>query len=140
MRDASKNIEGQEYGAPTEGLTFAHDTAGGDIDGDGDIDLYSGKVLLLNDGTGHFKNESQLLPEEARPTDTHIMSSVMADLDNDGVDDLVSAQFNGGTNNVFFSRWSNGTSGWQKVQLPSGLYGSNTKLQRRDRRRHLAMV
>lgn len=126
LRDASKNIEGQEYGAPTEGLTFAHDTAAGDIDGDGDIDLYSGKVLLLNDGTGHFKNESQLLPEEARPTDTNIMSSVMADLDNDGVDDLVSAQFNGGTNNVFFSRWSNGTPGWQKVQLPGGLYGSNT--------------
>jgi Ca2+-binding RTX toxin-like protein len=50
----------------------------------------------------------------------------MGDLDNDGVDDLISAQFNGGTTNVFFSRWSNGTPAWQKVQLPDGLYGSNT--------------
>lgn len=86
--DATKNIEGQEDGInPPENHSFGHELSVGDVDGDGDNDIYTGKILLINDGTGHFTNETDKLPNELKPS-RNLWSSVIADFNNDGVDDF----------------------------------------------------
>ncbi|GKY87032.1 FG-GAP repeat domain-containing protein [Sinisalibacter aestuarii] len=72
-----------------------------DVDGDGDLDLYLANVslfsdldsqdrLLINDGTGHFTDEtSARLPADSGST----MDAAAADLDGDGTMDIVLARF-----------------------------------------------
>ena len=88
--DASTNIEGQEDNiSPPEGHAFGHELSIGDVDGDGDIDIYTGKnYYLLNDGSGSFTNNTDLLPEELKPWGRNLWSSVIADFNNDGIDDF----------------------------------------------------
>jgi len=86
--DATKNIEGQEDGInPPDGHGFGHELSVGDVDGDGDNDIFTGKILLINDGSGNFENATQKLPNELKPR-RNIWSSVIADFNNDGVDDF----------------------------------------------------
>jgi len=86
--DATKNIEGQEDGiSPPNGHSFGHELSVGDVDGDGDNDIFTGKTLLINDGSGNFENATQKLPNELKPW-RNIWSSVIADFNNDGVDDF----------------------------------------------------
>ena len=87
--DATTNIEGQEDGiTPTEFHTFGHELSVGDVDGDGDNDIYTGKVLLINDGQGRFSNKTNDLPFELKPKRRNLWSSVIADFNNDGIDDF----------------------------------------------------
>ncbi|WP_185154119.1 VCBS repeat-containing protein [Fulvivirga sp. M361] len=72
-----------------------------DIDGDNDPDLFIGaravpwnygvipdSYLLLNDGTGHFKDVTeQLAPELRNPG--HLTTAVFADMNNDGSEDFI---------------------------------------------------
>ena len=86
--DATRNIEGQEDGiSPPNGHSFGHELSVGDVDGDGDNDIFTGKILLINDGSGNFENATQKLPNELKPW-RNIWSSVIADFNNDGVDDF----------------------------------------------------
>ena len=73
---------------------FTHSTASGDIDGDGDVDLYVGNIgsleapyFLLNDGSGNFVADWDAVPTDVRDewgsADSHI-----ADLDGDGAQDF----------------------------------------------------
>lgn len=129
MVDATANITGQENGGQPPGYTFGHDMSAGDIDGDGDADIYSGKVLLLNDGSGRFESGTLLLPPEAKLTTTYVMTSAIGDLDGDHVEDIVVAYAEGGPAYAILSRWSGDTAGWQVMQLPVGLFGAdNTKV------------
>ena len=86
--DATTNIEGQEDGiSPPEYHTFGHELSVGDVDGDGDNDIYTGKVLLINDGQGNFSNRTVDLPLELKPY-RNLWASVIADFNNDGIDDF----------------------------------------------------
>jgi len=74
--DASTNIEGQEDGvSPPLGHSFGHDLDIGDVDGDGDIDIFTGKILLINDGSGNFSNKTSELAPELKPWGRNLWSS-----------------------------------------------------------------
>jgi len=76
---------------------FAHDASSGDVDGDGDVDVFMNGVMYFNDGEGNFDlidlNQKQVveswgiaLQPVAR---THAHASTIGDYNNDGIDDLV---------------------------------------------------
>ena len=50
---------------------------------------------MLNNGLGVFKNATDFLPQELKPSPEYIMSSAIGDLNNDGVGDIVSAHSDG---------------------------------------------
>lgn len=88
---------------------FSHSATAGDVDGDGDVDIYVGNsccggmpppMLLLNDGQGHFSPGDGRLPTTV--TDTSMNSytrSLFLDSNRDGSPDLVLGAFrdNGST-------------------------------------------
>ena len=74
---------------------FTHSTASGDIDGDGDVDLFVGNLgsweapyFLLNDGSGNFVANWDAVPTEVRD-ERGFPESHIADLDGDGKQDFV---------------------------------------------------
>jgi hypothetical protein len=83
---------------PTDTST-AHGLSSGDIDGDGDIDIYvavnggNGEerrpYFLINDGTGHFTKASDLVPPQFGSEAPGVWPSAeLADFNNDGYADL----------------------------------------------------
>lgn len=79
---------------------FTHNGAAGDIDGDGDIDIFAVtsdtiesefSYLLLNDGDANFTLDRSRLPlslsDSAQLTNSY--SAELVDLDNDGLADLI---------------------------------------------------
>jgi hypothetical protein len=128
LYDASANIQGQESGGLPAGFSFGHELSAGDVNGDGAPDFFTGKLLFLNDGTGKFTNASSQLPQEMRPTDTYLMQSMIGDLNNDGIGDIVAAYADGAANNrsgyILLSNGSASFSNRQLVALPPGRYGA----------------
>ena len=79
-------------------IYFAHDASSGDVDGDGDIDVFMNAVIYFNDGAGNFDivglNQKEVDypccdPSKERVDKTHAHASTMGDYNNDGIDDLV---------------------------------------------------
>ena len=68
---------------------FAHDASSGDINGDGFPDVLAARTLFLNDSGAGFVNSIENLPEEMRRTDHYVMSSLLADFNDDGLADPV---------------------------------------------------
>lgn len=83
---------------------FTHTAAAGDIDGDGDVDLFVGNgyagqnhilsYLLVNDGTGHFAVDRGAIPATSGSvldfdTAHHFPGATLADLDGDRLPDLI---------------------------------------------------
>lgn len=69
---------------------FSMDVAAADLDGDGDVDLvvaqeYRPNVLLVNDGTGRFSDQSTRIPQVDRDSE----DIGIADFDGDGNQDIV---------------------------------------------------
>lgn len=77
---------------------FPHSVASGDIDNDGDIDIYVGNLwaqqminpqLLLNDGNGVFTTANHLLPPQLALQQNGYTTSEFVDVNNDTFLDLV---------------------------------------------------
>ncbi len=80
---------------------FSHGLAAGDIDGDGDLDVYVGNIfgqqqiepyLLINDGAGRFQLDRNSLPTSIKTgvaTENRFTTADMADVDGDGYVDLL---------------------------------------------------
>ena len=106
--NASGNIHGF--------ATVTHSVAAGDIDNDGDIDIFfdgDTSYILLNDGSGIFDVRSDLLPAEVVCCrfDT---TAEMDDLDNDGNVDLILGAVET-TNDIVL--WGNGTGDYSSAQI-----------------------
>lgn len=78
----------------TPRLPFTHSGCSGDIDNDGDIDLFftstmvpMGGIFLKNDGTGNFTYDASLFPTAL--SGKNYYTSVLYDLNTDGYLDLV---------------------------------------------------
>ncbi|WP_299824411.1 FG-GAP-like repeat-containing protein [uncultured Pontibacter sp.] len=93
-------------------LDFTHHVTVGDIDKDGDLDVYfanigggtNGPRMLLNDGTGVFTVGANLLPASVASRNQVYTSSVFADFDRDSDLDLfLGADENGGENLILFN-------------------------------------
>ena len=130
LHDATRNIEGQENGGVPKGFSFAHDLSIGDVNGDGDVDLYAGGVLFINNGRGEFKNAKANF--SGRRSRGYIMSSVMDDFDNDGMADIVplhaESSPSGSKSYVYLSDNEANPGLRLPIELPEGLFGhSNTK-------------
>ena len=85
--ESSANINDENNGLG-QLCRFAHDASGGDPDGDGDIDLFACNMLLVNDGEGRFTIHPYLNLEWNYQYGSP-MSSLLADLNNDGFDDII---------------------------------------------------
>lgn len=130
LYDATANIAGQENGGRVPGLDFSHEISAGDLNGDGAPDIYTARVLLLNDGTGRFTDGSSQLPTELKSFSIpYIMSSTIGDLNGDGIGDLVVAYADGSPANASGYIWlsQNGSPSFANrrlVPLPAGRYGA----------------
>ena len=127
---AEENIEDNNAGAASL-CSFAHDASAGDVDGDQDVDIFACNVLLINDGAGHF-HVHQYINQNWRSANQYgnPMSSLVADLNNDGFDDLLFWSFDNR------SSWSSADEGyillsdhapqienWEQISLPVGPFG-----------------
>ena len=84
---------------PPDDSGFTHNAAGGDVDGDGDVDILvantlgdyiEGPYLLQNDGTAQFTENTERLPDRVRTDGNYWpFAADMADLDGDGHVDLL---------------------------------------------------
>ena len=82
---------------PVLANAFAHDASSGDVDGDGDIDVFMNAVLYFSDGNGNFDivdlNQKEVVEswgvDRKKVDDTHAHASTIGDYNNDGIDDLV---------------------------------------------------
>jgi hypothetical protein len=129
--ESSANINDENNGLG-QLCRFAHDASGGDPDGDGDIDLFACNMLLVNDGEGIFTIHPYLNLEWNYQYGSP-MSSLLADLNNDGFDDIIFWNFNDRWNfdqnpEEGFTLLSNGTDkiqNWKKIPIPPGPFGIN---------------
>ncbi len=82
-------------------LAFTHSVAAGDIDQDGDVDIYMGNInnstqvgprFYINDGNGFFSDDTSRIPGEITRLERQFISSLLLDVDQDGDLDLVLGQ------------------------------------------------
>jgi len=115
---------------------YTHSTTWGDIDNDGDIDIYVGSIgkslqrknpfFLINDGTGNFRVDWQRVPEEAWITvvERSKTTSLLRDFDGDGNLDLFLGSLGwsgfefGRDDSMNYIVWGDGTGDYKgKVNL-----------------------
>jgi len=90
--------EPQLQGNLPTNISFAHDASSGDVNGDGNIDVFMNGVLYFGDGTGNFQivglNQKDIETlccgtQKDMVEKTHAHASTMGDFNNDGYDDIV---------------------------------------------------
>jgi hypothetical protein len=77
---------------------MTHSAASGDIDNDGDIDIYVGNIyggnsippyMLINNGVGEFTKSSSILPATLQNLNVKFTTSLLFDANNDGWMDII---------------------------------------------------
>ncbi len=81
---------------------FSHSMAVGDIDGDGDLDIYVGNLnsqtaigpyFLINDGAGNFTKDASRLAAGVTNFDTQSLAAALIDVDGDNRPELMLATY-----------------------------------------------
>lgn len=127
LKESNENIIDDNSGNGMR-CGFAHDASAGDIDNDGDIDIFACSVLMVNDGEGLFQIHPYInLEWQWENQYGNPMSSLMEDLNNDDFDDLIFWNFDNrshwSSTDEGYILLSNGTSEikeWEKKTLPTG--------------------
>jgi len=113
---------------------FTHHVSAGDIDNDGDIDIYMcniwgseyGPTFYINDGTANFTEDSTRMPTTISNLQNVYLASKLLDIDKDGDLDL----FLGGASSVQDAILLNDGNGFFTYapadSIPSRLSGSNS--------------
>ena len=130
LYDASDLIEGQEDGAIMPDMKFAHDLATGDMDGDGDVDIWMAKKLYENKGREGFSVTTTMKDMDGPDMrQKYTMSSLIADFDGDGIGDLVHAEADQNSEvTLYLSQGEPDLALRQYSVLPIGRFGlENTK-------------
>jgi hypothetical protein len=110
---------------PTE-KDFTHSATSGDIDNDGDIDIYVGNIFggdrippytLINDGVGEFTKSSSILPVTLKNLKVVFTTSLLFDANNDGWGDIVVGGNENIGNKIFLNN-QGGFSDSSVINLP----------------------
>jgi len=120
---------------------YTHSACAGDVDGDGDIDLYVGNVgglygvnpqILLNDGTGTFSPGAGRLPTLTSLSQSRYTTCELADVTGDGAIDLVLGDAGGDGSDPYTPRCGQllvndgrGFFTWRPNALPRKPYSSH---------------
>ena len=101
MQDNFGHLKKQSIQRLPNNSGFTHDATTADIDGDGDMDIYDANIwggdgtylqpsLLINKGSGYFKDEMSRLPAEIANIDFHkYKACIFEDINKDGYPDLI---------------------------------------------------
>lgn len=91
----ANRLTDRSLGLPQQ-LGFTHSAALGDIDNDGDLDIYVGGMangvapyILINDGSGTFTPDYDRLPIEVTSFAVQSLCAAFVDTDNDGFPELI---------------------------------------------------
>jgi len=136
FRDASSDIEGNTQ-APCDprsaacSLFAGHNSASGDINGDGYPDLSIGHKLFLNENGEKFVDVTDQLPSEWEDQNLYTgpMTTEIQDFNNDGFGDLVMFWFDSAglddppDPEILLSNGTANISEWTRQNLPIGYFG-----------------
>jgi len=120
-------------------MAFTHNVAAGDIDQDGDVDIYMcnisgatqiGPRFYINDGNGYFSEDTARIPGEITRLERKFTASLLLDVDQDGDLDLVlGGHDNAGARDVILLNDGEGTFSYapdENMPLRSGGPGFET--------------
>jgi hypothetical protein len=108
---------------------FTHSATSGDIDNDGDIDIYVGNVwggkqispyMLINNGIGEFTKNTKILPRALKSFNIKFTTSLLFDANNDGWLDLIGGNHDGedGRGNKIYLSKRGSFSNSSVIKLP----------------------